>query len=205
MKHTSLALFAIVTLLSLYFLSVHPSTAASLSCSTQMGKTSGFMTTISESVKAGDTISASQLPTLQPVLITWPGGSHFQGHGSASGTSPTAGTAHVRFTNVLSPWPYSITVCTTATSTSTNNVPGPAIPDGFVLRTIKCTVAIYNTPAGTPVGTNKVLAGQTWYINPKPIRGKNGKRWTELFTGGWTNGYIPTSCVGGKPAGYMGA
>jgi hypothetical protein len=76
------------------------------------------------------------------------------------------------------------------------NLPGPNIPSGFVLHTMKCNAAVFNMPAGTPVGENAVKAGQTWYVNPVSIKGTDGKQWTEIFVGGYINGFIPTSCVG---------
>src|SRR5579862_1887598 len=67
-------------------------------------------------------------------------------------------------------------------------VPGPAIPDGFVLRTITCNTPVYETAGGIPVPSgDKILAGQSWYVNPKPVTvGKTS--WTEFFDGGYTNG-----------------
>jgi len=82
-------------------------------------------------------------------------------------------------------------------------VPGRAIPDGFVLRTIICTVSVFDTPNGTPVAGAVIKNGQTWYVNPTsvPVTG-NPKfpNWTEIFVSGTTNGYIPTACVGAPPA-----
>ena len=84
----------------------------------------------------------------------------------------------------------------------TNAVPcvpaaeGPSIPAGFVLRTITCDVPVYNTAAGSPVaGGAAVRAGQTWYVNPTPVDGADGEQWTELFAGGYTNGFVPSACV----------
>jgi len=71
---------------------------------------------------------------------------------------------------------------------------GAPIPDGFVLRTITCDVAVYDQAGGNPVGDNRVTAGQTWYVNPTPVTA-NGQSWTEIFVAGFTNGYVPTSCV----------
>jgi hypothetical protein len=82
---------------------------------------------------------------------------------------------------------------------------GPAIPGDFVLRTITCNTPVYAAAGGIPVPTGeKITAGQTWFVNPKPVTiGKTS--WTEFFDGGYINGFIPTACVGDKPAGYMGA
>jgi hypothetical protein len=87
--------------------------------------------------------------------------------------------------------------------TATGNCPGlpdvgfdgPGVPGGFVLKTVTCDVAVYATPGGIPVGDNKIVGGQTWYVNPKPVKDAAGKSWTEVFVAGFNNGYIPTSCV----------
>jgi hypothetical protein len=50
--------------------------------------------------------------------------------------------------------------CTTGAIVSAAAFAGPPIPAGFVLRTITCDVAVYDTPGGRPVGDNKILAGQ---------------------------------------------
>jgi hypothetical protein len=76
--------------------------------------------------------------------------------------------------------------------------PGRAIPTGFVLRTITCDVAVFDSPSGNPVGSNKIINGQTWYINPTPVSVSNNAlypSWTEVFVSGTTNGFIPTKCV----------
>jgi len=72
---------------------------------------------------------------------------------------------------------------------------GRAIPDGFVLRTIACDVAVYNLPGGSPVGDNRIIAGQTWYVNPTPAKSASGENWTEIFVSGIIDGFIPTRCV----------
>jgi len=73
---------------------------------------------------------------------------------------------------------------------------GPTVPSSFVLRTITCTVPVYDSPAGRPVGDNAVTAGQTWFVSPSPVKGSDGKSWTEIFVGGFVDGFIPTACVG---------
>jgi hypothetical protein len=72
---------------------------------------------------------------------------------------------------------------------------GPPIPSGFVLKTITCNVAVYDAPGGKPVGSNAITSGQTWYVNPTPKMDAAGKSWTEVFVAGYTNGYVPTSCI----------
>jgi len=84
---------------------------------------------------------------------------------------------------------------------------GPQIPAGFVLRTITCDVAVFSSPAGEPVSTGeRIIRGQTWYVSPTPVKTNSGRftNWTEIFAGGPVDGFIPTACVGGKPAGYTG-
>ena len=73
---------------------------------------------------------------------------------------------------------------------------GPFIPAGFVLSTITCDVAVFDSPAGTPVAGSVITGGQTWYVNPAPEEGADGEEWSEIFTSGPVNGYIPTICIG---------
>jgi hypothetical protein len=72
---------------------------------------------------------------------------------------------------------------------------GPNLPNGFVLKTLTCNVAVYDAPAGKPVGGNAVTNGQTWFVNPTPKTGPDGQSWTEIFVAGYTNGFVPTRCV----------
>jgi hypothetical protein len=74
-------------------------------------------------------------------------------------------------------------------------ISGPPIPAGFVQKTVTCNVAVYDAPGGKPVGSNTIRSGQTWYVNPTPKKDAAGKSWTEIFVAGYTNGYVPTSCV----------
>jgi hypothetical protein len=74
-------------------------------------------------------------------------------------------------------------------------VPGPSIPSGYVLKYIGCTVAVYSEPdLGRPTSA-RLKEGQTWYVNPKVIKGKDGKNWQEVFVAGPNVGYIPSSCI----------
>lgn len=70
------------------------------------------------------------------------------------------------------------------------------IPTGFMQYNVVCNSPVYDQPAGQPVGSNAVTAGQTWYVNPKPVKGSDGKQWSEIFLGGSNTAFIPTSCVG---------
>jgi len=56
-------------------------------------------------------------------------------------------------------------------------------------------VAIFDQPAGSPVGENKVTTGQHWYVNLTPVKGPDGRNWTEIFVAGPNTGFIPTACV----------
>lgn len=78
------------------------------------------------------------------------------------------------------------------------SVPGPGVPDGFVLRTIVCDVPVY-TQAGGIATSAAITNGQTWFVNPTPEKDSAGVLWTEIFVASYVNGYIPTGCVGGKP------
>lgn len=73
---------------------------------------------------------------------------------------------------------------------------GRGVPAGFVLRTIICDVAVFDSPGGTPVGSNRIKNGQTWFVNPTTKTAADGESWTEVFVSGSTNGWIPTRCVG---------
>ncbi|MBX3065182.1 MAG: hypothetical protein KF726_19535 [Anaerolineae bacterium] len=73
---------------------------------------------------------------------------------------------------------------------------GRAIPAGFELRWLSCSSAVFDAPGGKALSTGEaVWAGQSWFVNPKPVKDASGKSWTEIFASGAVNGYIPTSCV----------
>ncbi len=81
---------------------------------------------------------------------------------------------------------------------------GVPIPEGFVLRTITCDTPVYDAAGGMPLGTGEAVTnGQTWFVSPTPTA-VGGTNWTEIFNNGLKDGFIPTSCVGGVPAGYTG-
>jgi hypothetical protein len=75
------------------------------------------------------------------------------------------------------------------------SAPSPSVPDGFVLKTITCTTAVFNMPGGQPVGENRITAGQTWYISPEPQSDSSGKSWTEVFVSGYENAWVWSNCV----------
>jgi hypothetical protein len=72
---------------------------------------------------------------------------------------------------------------------------GVGVPSGFVLHTITCTIAVYDSAGGGPVSGTKIISGQTWFVNPTPVRDAKGEHWTEIFVGGPIDGFIPTTCV----------
>lgn len=76
---------------------------------------------------------------------------------------------------------------------------GPNIPAGFVQRVITCNVAVYDVPAGNPVGANRVRAGQSWYVNPRPVAARDGSLWIAVFVSGARLVYVPAQCVSGQP------
>jgi hypothetical protein len=80
-------------------------------------------------------------------------------------------------------------------SNGNNSIPGPSAPAGFALRTITCDVAVFDAPGGSPVGSNRITGGQTWYVNPTSVKDSKGEAWTEIFVGGYGNGFVPTKCV----------
>jgi hypothetical protein len=69
------------------------------------------------------------------------------------------------------------------------------VPPGFEQREITCDVPVYDQPAGSPVGDNRVTAGQHWNVNLTPVAGPDGRNWTEIFVAGPNTGFIPTACV----------
>jgi hypothetical protein len=68
-------------------------------------------------------------------------------------------------------------------------------PTGFVLRTIICNTPVYERPGGQAVGNNAIRLGQTWFINPIPVKDAKGIPWTEIYVGSLPTVYIPTGCV----------
>ena len=72
---------------------------------------------------------------------------------------------------------------------------GPDIPAAFEMRTIICDTPIYDSPAGSLVGSAAVTIGQTFYANPVDAIAADGTHWTQIFDGAWTYPYIPSVCV----------
>lgn len=71
----------------------------------------------------------------------------------------------------------------------------PPLPSDYVLMNIICDTAVYDTPAGSPVGDGRLLAGQTFYVDPVSVTGSDGNEWTQVFVSSYTNPYIRTSCI----------
>jgi hypothetical protein len=72
---------------------------------------------------------------------------------------------------------------------------GPDIPANFTMQSIICDTPIYDSPAGSLVGSATVYAGQTFYADPVDTLAADGSHWTQLFVGAWTYPYIPSACV----------
>jgi len=83
------------------------------------------------------------------------------------------------------------------------SIPGPGIPSGFLLRMITCDTAVFNFE-GNPIGSNAVKAGQSFFISTT-VTMIDDASYTELFAGSYSNGFIPSACIGDKPEGYTGA
>jgi len=120
------------------------------------------------------TINTTSLITIQAGNLTTSGGPIGSGFGSATYYTPGSCPA--------APVGY-------------GNGGTTGIPAGFVQRGINCTVAVYSQVDGTPVGSNMVIKGQNWYVNPVPVRGKFRRLWTEIYVSGPVDGFIPTRCV----------
>jgi len=85
----------------------------------------------------------------------------------------------------------------TAPTPPASGFTGAGIPADYVMHYIACTTPVYTEPAGVPVGNDRVLEGQTWFVAPEPVTGADGQLWTEIFVGSFINPWIPTDCVGG--------
>jgi len=64
-----------------------------------------------------------------------------------------------------------------------------------VLRTLVCTTPIYDAPNGSVIGSNKLLASQTWFVNPLSTKAANGIRWIEVFIGSPVTVFVPVACI----------
>ncbi len=72
---------------------------------------------------------------------------------------------------------------------------GVPTPPDFVLRTVLCDTAVYDTPGGAPVGDNAVTTGQTWFASTTPEMAPDGSAWVAIFVSGEKSPYIPAQCV----------
>ena len=90
--------------------------------------------------------------------------------------------------------------CASSSTVYAFPTPSSSTSVSFVLRTITCTVAIFDRPDGQQLSSgDKIIGGQTWFVNPIPVSVANYRQfplWTEVFIGGPQNGFIPTVCVG---------
>lgn len=132
---------------------------------------------------------------------TGPGGANYNGWGTEYfAVNPTANPIHVTIT--VNEGGGSVTVFDQSLDNpcvppaGATSLVGSTDPAGFVLHTIICDVAVYDRPGGQPVADNRIRAGQTWFVNPKPVTTDAGESWTEISVSGYPNGFIPTRCVG---------
>ncbi len=72
---------------------------------------------------------------------------------------------------------------------------GSPTPPDYVLRTILCDTAVFDTPGGSPVGDNAVTAGQTWFASTTLETAPDGSAWVAVFVAGDKVPYIPAQCV----------
>lgn len=109
----------------------------------------------------------------------------------------------VRVTSMLGPDTFDSLAfyCDTGELYTAPQFAGVPVPEGFVQTSLTCSTAVFDRPGGEPVGANAVYAGQTWYLNPTPVEGPDGTRWTEIFVAGPHTVFIPTECVG-APTGF---
>ena len=133
----------------------------------------------------GDITNGGTAPVVLTISVT---SNILNGNGQHISTSATITCSAAGATPTIS-------ISNNSPTGGTAVIPGPPIPGSFVLHTITCTVAVFDSPGGNPVGSNVITGGQTWFVNPTPVLDKHGKSWTEVFVGGYINGYIPTSCV----------
>ena len=129
--------------------------------------------------------SRTAIPGTLTYLYSGPiqvGGEPVQGLGFALGTVNFGDSGTVNITTSCNP-------------ASASALPGPGVPSGFGLHRITCTVAVYDSPGGSPVGSSELLNGQTWFASATPVSDKQGASWTEVFVGGVHDGFIPTRCV----------
>ncbi len=146
------------------------------------------------------------------VVVSWAGGSGGEGSVRIDYSGSTVFFSSASGSYIVGPGTFVITLRigeATVINAQTKTCPDAqeeeeksetSIPDGFVLRTIVCTVGVYDEPAEDLIPGEKLLQGQTWYIYPFPVKGSDGKAWTEVFIAGDITVFIPTSCVGAAPA-----
>jgi hypothetical protein len=132
-----------------------------------------------------------------------PGGANYSGWGTEYFTvAPLANPIRVTITINEGNGPVTYfdqsldNPCVPAGGGGSTSYLGSSSAAGFVLHTIVCDVAVYDSPGGQPVANTLIRAGQTWFVNPKPVTTEAGESWTEISVSGVPNGYIPTRCVG---------
>jgi hypothetical protein len=87
------------------------------------------------------------------------------------------------------------TVNVTAACQGPDSVPGPSVPSGFVQKKVVCDVTVYwQADLASPTSA-KLLKGQTWYVNPKTVTGKDKKPWYEVYVASYNTGFVPAACM----------
>jgi hypothetical protein len=75
------------------------------------------------------------------------------------------------------------------------NSSAPAIPAGYTLKTVTCDVAVFDAPGGNPIGSNRLKAGQTFYVSPTSKDAPDGEAWVQVYVSSAVNPWIPARCV----------
>ncbi|CAG1010280.1 MAG: hypothetical protein IAE83_13150 [Anaerolinea sp.] len=110
-------------------------------------------------------------------------------------TLPEGSTVNFDEIHLHSTGPDDFVVIVSGVYTCSSSYAGPGVPAGYVLKYITCDVAVFNAPGGTPIGSDAVKAGQTFYVNPTPKTAPDGESWTQVFVSSTPDPWIPTRCV----------
>jgi len=201
MKRFILSLSLIAAFFTVSASVVTPAFAAGTVCVTRIstsGTASGIFIGTVYNVNPGETVVGSitaNAPTASTVdvRITLAGSTTYHGFVPFTATlllpvvSVTTASADYNGFNLSGSytWTLQIGSCTT-----------PNAPVGFVLHHITCDVAVYSQPdLDHPTGA-AITKGQRWSVSETPVKGADGQNWTEVFVGGYQDGFIPTKCVG---------
>lgn len=92
---------------------------------------------------------------------------------------------------VAGEWQVSYACSTGAAQPTATPTPSGA----WAMRLIVCDTPIYDAPGGRPVGENRLRNGQSWFVNPVPVRDAAGNLWTAVNVSGSSLVYVPSYCV----------